>query len=64
MGRPCFLLGIDSDSAIFGITSLSTPSAVGLQEEDDKGLGLMGQVLDHANLAGSGPFNVQLQHHR
>ena len=35
---------------------------MGLLEEDYKGLGLMGQVLNHADLAGSDPFNVQLEH--
>ena len=35
---------------------------MGFLKEDDKGLGLMGQELDHANLAASGPFNVQLEH--
>ena len=36
---------------------------MGLLEEDDKSLGIMGQALDHADLAGSGHFNVQLEHH-
>ena len=31
-------------------------SAIGLLEKKDEGLGLMGQVLDHTSLAGSGPF--------
>ena len=35
-----------------------------LLEEDDEGLGLMGQALNHADLAGRGLFNVQLEHHR
>ena len=60
MARPCSLLGTDPASAKCGITSLSTnTSAMGLLEEDDEGLVLMGQALDHANLAGSCPFNVQ-----
>ena len=64
VARPCCLLGIDPSSAKFGIISLSTnTSAMGLLEEDDKGLGLIGQALDHVSLAGSGPFNVQLEHH-
>ena len=33
-----------------------------LLEEDDK-VGLMGQALDQADLAGSGPFNVQLEYY-
>ena len=33
-----------------------------LEGEDDKGLGLMEQALDHSNLTGNGPFNVQLEH--
>ena len=32
-------------------------SAMGLLEEEDDGLGFMGQVLDHANLTGCGPFS-------
>ena len=32
-----------------------------LLEDDDKGLCLMDQVVDHADLAGSGSFNVQLE---
>ena len=35
---------------------------MGVLKEDDMGLGLMGQALDHTDLAGSGPFNVQLEH--
>ena len=35
---------------------------MGFLEEDDEGLGLMGQALDHAYVAGSVPFNVQLEH--
>ena len=35
---------------------------MGLLEEDDKGLGLTGQALGQVDLAGSGPFNVQLEH--
>ena len=34
---------------------------MGLLEEDDNGFGLMGQVLHHADLVCSGPFNVQLE---
>ena len=33
---------------------------MGLLEEEDEGFGLIIQELDHADLAGNGPFNVQL----
>ena len=63
MARLSFLIGIDPASAKFGNTSSSTnTSAMGLLEEDDKGLDLICQALDHADLAGSGLFNVQLEH--
>ena len=35
---------------------------MGLLEEDDRGLGLLGQAFDYADLVGSGPFNVHLEH--
>ena len=37
---------------------------MGLLQEDDMGLGLMGQALDHTDPAGSGPFNIHMEHHR
>ena len=34
---------------------------MGVLEEDDEGFSLMGQVLDHTDIAGSGLFNFQLE---
>ena len=63
VARLCFLLGIDPASAKFGITSLSTnTSAMGLLEEDDKGLCLWAGHSTMQILLGSGPFNIQLEH--
>ena len=37
---------------------LINTSVMVLLEEDDEGLGCMGQAFDYANLVGSCPFNI------